>query len=94
MPFQLPDTWLQLSVGEEHACGVTTDHGLQCWGANAFGQLGVGSFVEFHEPQPVGSGSNWAYVAAGIDNTCAVTTTAGAATSKARSATEAGGERP
>jgi hypothetical protein len=73
MPTALPGSWLQLSVGQDHACGVAMDHTLSCWGANGFGELGVGSFVELHEPQPVGSMSDWASVAAGVDNTCALT---------------------
>jgi alpha-tubulin suppressor-like RCC1 family protein len=74
-PQPLPGTWQQVSVGENHACGVAGDGTLWCWGANAFGELGVGTFVEYHEPRQVGSSSNWANVAAGIDDTCAVTTT-------------------
>jgi alpha-tubulin suppressor-like RCC1 family protein len=74
IPFTLPGTWFAIAIGENHACGVTTDNTLQCWGANDYGQLGLGSFTEYHEPRTVGSGSDWASVSVGVDDTCALTT--------------------
>ena len=34
-------TFVQVSAGVEHACGVTTDGKAWCWGANQFGELGI-----------------------------------------------------
>jgi alpha-tubulin suppressor-like RCC1 family protein len=74
-PFWLPGNWLQLSAGEAHTCGVAADHTLSCWGDNAYGQLGLGTFAEFHEPHAVGSDTDWQTVAAGQHDTCALKTT-------------------
>jgi hypothetical protein len=35
------DTFQQLSVSGEHACGVTTDDRIVCWGENEFGEAEV-----------------------------------------------------
>lgn len=32
--------WIALSAGEQHACGVTMEGAVYCWGATAFGHLG------------------------------------------------------
>jgi alpha-tubulin suppressor-like RCC1 family protein len=36
----------QLTVGEDHTCGVTTDDRAYCWGDNFPGQLGNGHYAE------------------------------------------------
>lgn len=35
-------SFLSIDVGFEHGCGVSTDRGLYCWGANGDGRLGFG----------------------------------------------------
>jgi alpha-tubulin suppressor-like RCC1 family protein len=32
-----------ITVGASHACGLTIDGGVYCWGSNARGQLGDGT---------------------------------------------------
>lgn len=41
----LPQTWKQVSVGGGFACGLTTAGTAMCWGLNASGQAGIGSFT-------------------------------------------------
>jgi alpha-tubulin suppressor-like RCC1 family protein len=36
-----------------HTCGVTTNDGAYCWGANTQGELGDGTREERHEPTAV-----------------------------------------
>jgi alpha-tubulin suppressor-like RCC1 family protein len=71
-PQRLPGSWLQLATGGSHTCGIASDHTLSCWGDNAFGESGVGSFDEFHQPTPVNTDNDWLGVVAGVDNTCAL----------------------
>ena len=32
----------QMSAGDLHSCGLTTEHRAYCWGVNTFGQVGEG----------------------------------------------------
>jgi alpha-tubulin suppressor-like RCC1 family protein len=57
-----------------HACGVTVDYSIYCWGENDFGQLGDGTFQDRHAPVRVDSDRSFRSVAAGWRFTCAVTT--------------------
>jgi alpha-tubulin suppressor-like RCC1 family protein len=65
-----------LSVGTQHACGITPSGGVKCWGDDASGQRGYGN-----KPLPgdniandvVGLTSGVACVAAGGGQTCALT---------------------
>jgi alpha-tubulin suppressor-like RCC1 family protein len=43
-PVQVGDDadWQQVGAGRFHTCGVRVDSTLWCWGANDFGQLGLG----------------------------------------------------
>ncbi len=76
-----------VSAGGDHACAVTMAGGLKCWGANQFGQLGVGTSSG---PQTCGATtcsttqldvmsltSGVAAVSAGGSHTCAVTMAGG-----------------
>ncbi|HXB26415.1 MAG TPA: hypothetical protein VNV25_16895 [Gemmatimonadaceae bacterium] len=49
-------TWTALAVGDLHVCGVTTAGAVDCWGGNAFGQLGNGTTQDSPAPTPVGGG--------------------------------------
>jgi alpha-tubulin suppressor-like RCC1 family protein len=42
-PFAAAHKFLSLSAGGNHACGVTTDQKLFCWGRNTSGELGINS---------------------------------------------------
>ena len=65
----------QVSAGDAHTCGVTTDDRAYCWGINDFGQLGDGTTTERLRPVPVADGHRFRQVMAAVLSTCGVTTT-------------------
>jgi len=80
-------TFITVSTGASHTCGVTAAGAAYCWGANRNGQLGIGTttgtplcngFSCSPTPVPVVGGLTFAAVSAGTGYTCGVTT-AGAA---------------
>lgn len=77
----------QVSAGQFHACGVTTDNETYCWGLNSSGQLGVGTNTGPEgcangigttspcstRPVLVAGGHRFRQLSAGANHTCAVT---------------------
>jgi alpha-tubulin suppressor-like RCC1 family protein len=64
-----------LAAGGDHTCAVTTGGGVNCWGANWYGQLGDGTNTNNSVPVNVsGLSSGVAAIAVGSWHTCAVTT--------------------
>lgn len=61
-----------ISAGMGHTCALTADLEAFCWGANYYGQLGVGSNVNANVPLPVAGGRRFIAIAAGGGHTCAV----------------------
>jgi alpha-tubulin suppressor-like RCC1 family protein len=77
-----------IAAGDAHACAATGGGGLYCWGKNNYGQIGDGTVQGCSmwgcagrtTPTPVSRlGNRVASVVASSEDTCAVTTTAGAA---------------
>ncbi len=62
-----------LSIGALHACAVTTQGAVYCWGYNAAGQLGDGTTTARHTPAAVPGITGVIQVAAGSEFTCALT---------------------
>jgi alpha-tubulin suppressor-like RCC1 family protein len=62
----------QVSVGAGHACGVTTDSQIYCWGDNGSGELGNGTIEASSRPVAVVGGGRFRLVSAGRAFTCAV----------------------
>ena len=65
--------------GVHHACAITGEGGLKCWGRNDDRQLGDGTVV--HRPAPVnvaGAAAGVSAVSTGDAHTCALTTGGGA----------------
>ena len=68
--------FVQISISDFHACAVATTAEAYCWGRGSFGQLGLGAGeVSQHlKPAKVAGGISWAYVGAGADMTCGLST--------------------
>jgi alpha-tubulin suppressor-like RCC1 family protein len=63
--------WLHVAAGGGHTCGVRGAGELYCWGAAAFGQLGLGRVQEtIFTPERVGTDTDWTFVVAGLTHTC------------------------
>jgi alpha-tubulin suppressor-like RCC1 family protein len=68
--------WRQVTVGYEHACGITTDDRARCWGVNEIGQLGDGTTTGRTGPGLVAGGVRFRQIEASGAHTCAVSTAA------------------
>src|SRR5262249_31897652 len=62
--------WKAVSTARDHACAVTMDGLLFCWGMNFAGKLGTGDTDAHLAPTRVGDESDWTAVAAGGSHTC------------------------
>lgn len=70
-------TIVQVAAGVEHACAVTSDGALACWGDNTEGQIGNGGGADVLAPLLINGGSlagkSVTQVSAGLRHTCALT---------------------
>lgn len=66
-------SFVQISAGGAHACGLTADGVAYCWGSNSNGQLGDGSLTGHTAPAPVTGLSDVVQISAGFLHTCALT---------------------
>jgi alpha-tubulin suppressor-like RCC1 family protein len=62
--------WLSVEAGGEHTCGIASGNYLLCFGENAIGQLGVGSFDASAVPTQVEQ--DWIAVSLGDNHTCGI----------------------
>ena len=67
---QTPPALSSATAGGAHTCGLSVDGDLYCWGADDYGQLGVGGSGGGGQPRHV-SGYFFA-VSAGYEHTCAI----------------------
>jgi alpha-tubulin suppressor-like RCC1 family protein len=67
-----PLSFRQVSAGDRHTCGVTTDDRAYCWGTG--GLLGDGTTTSSTRPVAVAGGLSFLAVSAGVNHTCGVTT--------------------
>jgi hypothetical protein len=68
-------SWVQLSAGFAHTCGIAADGTAYCWGANYWGELGTGSTGYYGSgvPEPVAGGVRFSSISAGDSYTCGLT---------------------
>ena len=62
-----------VTAGLAHTCAVLTDGRVQCWGHNAWGQLGDGTFKDSLVPVTVSDLADATAASAGYVHTCALT---------------------
>ncbi|MFS4459910.1 chromosome condensation regulator RCC1 [Bdellovibrio sp. HCB2-146] len=68
--------WAKIASGDSHVVAVKTDGTLWSWGSSLSGSLGYGTAsTKRSSPSQVGSAVNWSNVAAGGENSYAITTT-------------------
>lgn len=64
--------FVDLAVGQKHACGLTRDGDAHCWGDNDDGQLGNDLNLPAASPAAVVGGVRFRAIAAGARHTCAL----------------------
>jgi alpha-tubulin suppressor-like RCC1 family protein len=70
----LPSSIRAITTGGNFSCALKTDGGVKCWGLNAAGQLGDGTYTDSPAPVDVaGLAGGVSAVAAGFYHVCAIT---------------------
>jgi len=77
-PFSVRLTFVQISAGDSHNCGVTVASFAYCWGANSLGTIGDSTTTNRATPTPVSGGLHFTTVEAGFDHTCGIAVGGGA----------------
>ncbi len=70
--FPTNSSFISISTGFQHTCGIIDNNDLYCWGRNDDGQLGIGSIADVNYPLPQFVASNVIAVGTGDDHTCAL----------------------
>ena len=70
--------WTQVAPGDQHTCAIHS-RAMWCWGDNASGELGNGTFTDPFSPNPgvphptkVGTDADWIFVAGGQYSSCGI----------------------
>lgn len=70
---QLPAPAISISAGAGHTCAVLQNGETYCWGANDYGELGVGTTVESRVPVKVPGISDATTISSGNSHSCVIT---------------------
>jgi alpha-tubulin suppressor-like RCC1 family protein len=70
-------SWIMLSAGGAHTCGIASDSLAYCWGADSTGQLGDSAFADRAAPVAVYGGIHFVWISAGGTHTCGLATSGG-----------------
>ncbi len=62
----------KVAAGYTHACAISSEGVLYCWGDNGFGQLGLGDTDARASAARVGSQSDWSAVSVGRFHSCGI----------------------
>jgi alpha-tubulin suppressor-like RCC1 family protein len=62
-----------LSAGASHTCGITNDGVAYCWGSNASGELGTGSYSSSPSPATLSGNLDLSLISTGAGYTCGIT---------------------
>lgn len=73
VPVATAATFVQVSAGWTHTCGITKDGHAYCWGGNAVGQLGDGTNLDSNVPVLVAGGLSFTQLISGGGHTCGIT---------------------
>ncbi|MGJ0507318.1 MAG: RCC1 domain-containing protein [Methylocystis sp.] len=65
-------SFIQMSAGFDHACGLDQDGGVWCWGSNALNQVGSGALNPQTTPLQVSLPLPATFIHAGYQATCAI----------------------
>ena len=65
-------TFVSLSAGAIHTCGLTEGGTAYCWGSNSRGKLGNGTTLNSSAPVPVAGELNFRQLSAGAGYTCGI----------------------
>jgi alpha-tubulin suppressor-like RCC1 family protein len=66
-------TFVAITTGEAHSCGLTATGAAYCWGFNGEGALGSSSSQDSWRPLPVSGGLTFRSIRAGRAHTCGLT---------------------
>ena len=67
-----PVRFTKISLGGGFGCGISDANAALCWGGNAEGELGTGTFVSSPVPLAVQGSGNWQAIAAGVKHACGI----------------------
>jgi len=70
--FPTNSSFISISTGFHHTCGIIDNNDLYCWGRNNYGQLGLGTLVDAAYSTPQFVDSNVIAVSTGNNHACAL----------------------